>query len=164
MKIITHTKHLTAITSKKIKNYCSQDLIKSLEGTQLNKPSKQLLKKLAINTNFNFAKISKEFIKLNPTDIAITRAISGHNTLNYHLQHMGYSYHPYCEYCTTTETEINNDTAEIETVTHILCECPAFSTIRIEMYGSYTLTPDQLFTSKNIKTNFNNIIKFIKKN
>ena len=30
---------------KKVKNYCSQDIIKGLEGAQLNKPSKILLKK-----------------------------------------------------------------------------------------------------------------------
>ena len=149
---------------KKVKNYCSQDLIKCLEGAQINKPSKQLLKKLVISTNFNFSKLSKEIIKLNPTDISIlTRVLSGHNTLNYHLQHMGYSYHPYCEYCTVSESQIDNDTAEIETATHILCECPAFSTIRIRIYGSYTLTPDQLFSSKEINVNLKNIIKFIKK-
>ena len=76
---------------------------------------------------------------------------------------MGYSYHPYCEYCTVSKTQIDNDTAEIETATHILCECPAFSTIRIGLYGSYTLTPDQLFSAKEIAVNLNNIIKFIKK-
>ena len=66
---------------------------------------------------------------------------------------MGYSYHPYCEYCTVSETQINNDTAEIETATHILCDCPAFTTIRIGLYRNHILTPEKLFSAKSIKTN-----------
>ena len=92
----------------------------------------------------------------------IIRVLSGHNTLNYHLEHMGYSYHPYCEYCTVSKTQIDNDTAEIETATHILCDCPAFSKTRIGIYGNHTLTPDKLFSSK-ISSNLKNIIYFIKK-
>ena len=77
---------------------------------------------------------------------------------------MGYSYHPYCEFCTEPDKqELDNDTAEIETAMHILCFCPAFSTIRIEIYGQYTLNPEQLFPSRSINTNLKNIIKFIKK-
>ena len=77
---------------------------------------------------------------------------------------MGYSYHPYCEYCTEPETQnIDNDTAEIETATHILCNCHAFTEIRIEIYGEITLTPEQLFSSRSIKTNLKKIIKFMKK-
>ena len=64
---------------------------------------------------------------------------------------------------TVSISQIDNDTAEIETATHILCECPVFSTIRLEIYGSFTQTPDQLFYSKDTATNFKNIVKFIKK-
>ena len=76
---------------------------------------------------------------------------------------MGYSYHTYCEYCTDSETQMVNDTAETETATHILCTCPAFTKIRIEIYGEHTLTPDKLFSSRSIKINLTKIIKFMKK-
>ena len=108
-------------------------------------------------------KINKEIIKLNPTNISILiRILSGHNTLNYHLFDMGYSYNPYCEYCTTSETQ-NNDTAEIETATHIICDCPAFTRIRIEVYGKHIITLEKLFHEKSIKNKFIKMIKFIKK-
>ena len=131
---------------------------------QINKSSRILLKKLITSTNFNFTKINKEIIKLNPTNIAILiRILSGHNTLNYHLFDMGYSYNPYCEYWTTPETQ-NNDTAEIETATHIICDCPAFTRIRIEVYGKHITTLEKLFSEESIKYKFKNMIKFIKKN
>ena len=63
---------------------------------------------------------------------------------------------------TVSKTQIDNDTAEIETATHILCDCPAFSKTRIGIYGNHTLTPDKLFSSK-ISSNLKNIIYFIKK-
>ena len=106
--------------TNKIKIYCSQDLVKGLNSTKLNKTSRILLKKLAISSNFNLQRISKEIIKLNPIDISIiTKVLSGHNILNYHLYNMGYSYHTYCEYCTEPESQnIDNDTAEIKTASH----------------------------------------------
>ena len=73
---------------------------------------------------------------------------------------MGYSYHPYCEYWTEPEIQTDNDMAEIETATHILCNCPAFSAIRSDI--QYTLAINQLF-SRSTKTNITKIITFIKR-
>ena len=75
---------------------------------------------------------------------------------------MGYSYNPYCEYCTTPETQ-NNDTAETETATHIICDCPAFTTIRIEIYENHITTLEEIFSEISIKKKLYKIIRFIKK-
>ena len=45
---------------------------------------------------------------------------------------------------------------------HILCECPAFSKERNELYASHTITEEEAF-SKSTKNNFYKILKFFHK-
>ena len=68
-----------------------------------------------------------------------------------------------CSYCSPKEEDkINHMEYEQETTTHILCECPAFSKIRQEQYGTYKMNTEELIT-KNTEYTIKNMIKFMNK-
>ena len=51
---------------------------------------------------------------------------------------------------------------EQETTTHILCECPAFSKLRQEHYGTYKMNTEELII-KNTEYTTKHMIKFMNK-
>ena len=70
---------------------------------------------------------------------------------------MGYAYTQQCEYCTDTTQEGYTDTENLETAWHILCECPAFSNTRIQIFDDHYINEDDVFK----KSLFKNIRKLV---
>ena len=65
---------------------------------------------------------------------AVTGLLIGHNTLRRYLHLMGLSDSPLCRRCG----------AEIETSTHILCECEALASLRHVYLDSFFLDPEDI--------------------
>ena len=166
MKIPNHTEyripHSTLIA--KIKNHYKQLHLTRWQNTPLSKQTKILVNLLLKTTNNNIQKLSKEIIKLNTNDLrTLVKTITGHNCLNYHLKTIGYASNTDCSYCSPKEEDkINHIEYEQETATHILCECPAFSKIRQEQYGTHKMDIEELIM-KNTGETIKHIIKFMNK-
>ncbi|XP_070153666.1 uncharacterized protein [Polyergus mexicanus] len=64
----------------------------------------------------------------------VTRILTGHGTLNYHLQKLGISMRPNCRTCDASE----------EISLHVLCVCPAYARVRLELLGSAFLESQQV--------------------
>ncbi|XP_029679486.1 uncharacterized protein LOC115245344, partial [Formica exsecta] len=63
----------------------------------------------------------------------VTRILTGHGTLNYHLQKLDISMRPNCRKCNAPE----------ETSLHVLCDCPAYTSVKLELLGSAFLESQQ---------------------
>ena len=75
------------------------------------------------------------FLSFNRTQSrAVTRLLTGHNTLRRHLYLMGLSDSPLCRRCGV----------EDETSAHILCECEALASFRHVYLGSFCLEPEDI--------------------
>ena len=137
--------------------------MKRWEGVPLSKEAKVLTGNLLKRGEFKLQKISRLVLKLSPAHIEIlTKALSGHNCLNYHLYNMGYSYTQNCEYCTNSDQESSAHTEKLETARHILCECPAFTSIRAQIYYNHYIDENEVFNGSLLK-GMNNLIQFFKK-
>ena len=64
----------------------------------------------------------------------VTRMLTGHGTLNYHLHKLGLSDKPNCRGCDALE----------ETSLHVLCDCPAYARARLDLLESAFLRPQQI--------------------
>ncbi|XP_029668327.1 uncharacterized protein LOC115238541 [Formica exsecta] len=64
----------------------------------------------------------------------VTRILTGHGTLNYHLQKLGISMRPNCRKCDAPE----------ETSLHVLCDCPAYARVRLVLLVSAFLESQQV--------------------
>ena len=92
--------------------------------------------------------------------------ITGKNCLNYHLENIGYEVTKDCNYCSPEDhNKIHLEDYEEETASHILCECPAFSKLRQEIYGTTILNLDNNDETlkNNPKITIKLMIKFMKK-
>ena len=131
---------------------------------KLSKQTQILINVLLKTTNYNITSLSKHITSLKTEDIrTLTKTITGHNCLNYHLDTTGYALNKDCTYCSPKEEDkINHMEYKQETTTHILCECPAFSKIRQEQYGTYKMDTDELIIEDITHTTYH-MIKFINK-
>lgn len=79
--------------------------------------------------------ISERLTELTKRELRIgVGIITGHVSLNAHLTRIGAREDPLCDRCNMGE----------ESGRHFICECPAWSNTRREVYGSETLTPTRL--------------------
>ena len=91
----------------------------------------------------------------------IIKVISGHNCLNHHLFRTSLSYTAICTYC-IPENQLYEVDEPLETAHHILCDCPAFSKERNDIYSSHIITEDYVFSRSTIR-NLERITKFFNK-
>lgn len=64
----------------------------------------------------------------------MTRILTEHGTLNYHLHKLRLSNKPNCRGCNALE----------ETSLHVLCDCPVYARARFDLLGSAFLRPQQI--------------------
>jgi ribonuclease HI len=80
-------------------------------------------------------KRSRNLLGLNRVSAGrVTRIITGHCRLNYHLDKMGLVQDPLCRFCAE-----DNETAE-----HVLCECPALARRREKVWKKLFTTPSDI--------------------
>ena len=116
-------------------------------------------------SNYNQEKIKTALTNLKPEDMSIMiQILSGHNNLNYHLMNTLQSYTPLCKHCVDPKTDPYDIYSPQETATHIITECPAFAKTRNEIYYSHQITTQHIFNNYKIKTAFDKLLKFAKKN
>jgi ribonuclease HI len=95
------------------------------------------------------AKKSNCLLTLSKQDLKIfTRAISGHNKLNYFMNKIRFVNDSSCRFCYEEE----------ETLEHLLCECPAIEAMRQAIFGCHFIEADCI---KNL--NIYKVIDFIKR-
>ena len=118
-----------------IKN-CYQISETTLQNLPLSSEAKHITHKFLESGKFKPSKISKHITKLRPQDLSVLiRALSDVNCLNYHMYKIGYSFTPHCEFCEDNdETEIDGSTP-LETVSHILFQCPKYIQTRADIYN-----------------------------
>ena len=125
--------------------------------------------KIFLNTlleaaNYNIGKITNTVTALPINQIKIlTKTVTGHNNMKYHLEKIGYAYDNDCTYCSPKdEIKKDGEIYEEETSSHIICDCIAFSNQRLEIYGKTELKTGDLITG-NLKNTIKNITKFMDK-
>ena len=157
-------KHFISIN--KVNDIITKHFIKSKliswKHTSISKRATEITNILLEQTGFNTNKMAKAILKCNKNEItSLVKTISGKNCMNYNLYNIGYSYTKDCEYCSPEEEEKENfKEYEEETAAHILCDCPAFTNTRQQIYGKPTLELHNL-KGINITLTIKNIIKFI---
>ena len=99
-------------------------------------------------------KLHKGIISLNIKHLkTLTKTVTGHNNLKYHLERIGYTFDNDCTYCSPEEKDKKDgEIYEEETTLHILCDCMAFTNPRIETYGKAYIKPQELITGNIIQT------------
>ena len=130
-----------AVLRLKIIEYYDKIRLTRWKNTPLSDQSKTLLNAILTAADYNLNKVSDIITTLNIEDIKIlTKIITGKNCLNYHLENIGYEITKDCNYCSPEDhLKIHLVDYEEETASHILCECPAFSKLRQELYGTTKL-------------------------
>ena len=135
-----------------------REILTSWKSLFLSPHAKSLINVLLIATKHNIKKLASNILKLNIEDIKIlTKTISGHNNLNYHLNTTGFAPSKHCPHCPPVA-----GIHDYETYTYILCECPAFSRTRQTHYGKTSLEEKELNQKSNIDSTIRKIIKFMK--
>lgn len=148
--------------TNKLSAHFNDKLREQWKGRRINKESQLFFQKLLESTDYNSHKITKAMLTRNKEEISIiTRVLSGHNCLRNHIFYAGLTYTKNCTYC-VPEEKWNEDNYPIETAHHILCDCPAFSKERNNLYAAHVITEKQVF-SKSTKTNLQKIAKFFKR-
>ena len=145
---------------KNIKNHHKNEHITRWSGTALSKHAKTLINILIKAANYNIHKLQKVITNLKTNQIkTLTKTITGHNCLKYHMEKIGYCFDSDCYYCPKLEYQT---LYEEETAIHILTDCTAFSNLRQQIYGQTTLKDDDLIMT-NLKTTIKKIITFMDK-
>ena len=85
--------------------------------------------KISSSNSKYFLSLSRKYLK------KLTDILTGHCTLNNHLNIMGISNNPNCEKC-----------GDVETAEHFLCKCPAYMNIRRKFLGNYTMTYNSIWS------------------
>lgn len=148
--------------TNKINDHFNNNLKKQWEGPIISKESKLFVGKLLESIDHDQHKLSKALLNCSTTDIStLIKVLSGHNCLNHHLFRAHLSPTEICCYCVPEKLHYVVE-EPLETTQHILCECPAFSKERNEIYESHTITEEEVF-SNSIATNFQKILKFFRK-
>lgn len=89
----------------------------------------------------------KYLLSLNRPNIKIIMdLITGHCGLNYHIHKIGIANSSLCDACME----------DVESATHFLCECPAFSGIRNRIFGTHLINPKNILSK-----DFPLIMKFV---
>ena len=104
-------------------------------------------------------------LKLSITNLStIVKALSNHNSLNYHLTITNQAFNEHCDFCTEVMKNCDPywDINCRETAFHILYKCRFFTNIRSQIFNKYTIKHNQLF-SKDIEGTLLQIVKFINK-
>jgi ribonuclease HI len=95
-------------------------------------PGQNIAKKLVGNIN---AKRAKEILNLKKSEIkTVSRCLTGHNLLNYHMKRIGLSNDDKCRFCNIKE----------ETSEHILLECTNLADKRMKIFSSNNIEPSSL--------------------
>ena len=135
----------------------------TLQNLPLSSEAKHITHKLLESDKFKPLKISKHITKLSPQDLSILiRALSDVNCLNYHMHKIGYSFTSNCEFCENNfETESDGSTP-LETVSHILYNCPKHIQTRLDIYYE-RFTDENTVFNKGFHHNAKRLINFLKK-
>ncbi len=140
--------------------YYTEDPKERIEGRLINPPSKQLVNNILKTTDYNTKEIRDVILSLKTNETAnIIKILSGHNNLNYHLHNTGLSYTQLCEYCTPPNTDEHDINSELETASHLICECPAFTKTRLEIFHQPFIKEEKLFQGKRLEATIRKILK-----
>ena len=134
----------------------------TLQNLQLSSEAKHIAYNLLESGKFKPLKISKHITKLSPQDLSILiRALSDVNCLNYHMHKIGYSYTPNCEFCEHNDETESDGLTPLETVSHILYNCPKYIQIRLDIFHERFPDENTVF-NKGFHHNTKRLINFLK--
>ena len=108
----------------KIDEYYQKSILNSYKYSGISDEAKIFTNELLKTSNYNLKNITKQIISYPDCKLAIlTKVLSNHNNLNYHMTRANLSYDEYCEYCTEVmkHYDQNCKTNCIETAHYILC-------------------------------------------
>ena len=117
----------------KIDKYYQKSIINRYKYSGISEEAKILTNELLITINYNLKKLTKQITSYPIHKLAIlTKVLSNHYNLNYHMTSANLRYDEYCEYCTEVmkHCDPNWKINCIETAHHILCRCPYFNNLR----------------------------------
>ena len=78
------------------------------------------------------------------------------------MHKIGYSYTPHCEFCEDNEETEQDGSVPLETISHILYQCPKFMQARADIYFE-RFTDENTVFNKGFKHNADRLIKFLKR-
>ena len=148
----------------KIDEYYQNSILNRYKYSDISEEAKILTNELLKTSKYKLKNITKQIISYPDSKLAIlTKVLSNHNNLNYHMTRANLSYDEYCQYCTEVmkHCDPNWKTNCIETAQHILCTCPYFNNIRKNIFNVYQLKTEKIHElAKHIKGSTNIIILF----
>ena len=151
----------------KIDEYYQNSILNRYKYSDISEEAKILTNELLKTSKYKLKNITKQIVSYPDSKLAIlTKVLSNHNNLNYHMTRANLSYDEYCQYCTEVmkHCDPNWKTNCIETAQHILCTCPYFNNIRKNIFNVYQLKTEKIHElAKHIKGSTNRIILFFEK-